>query len=372
MAQKLAENLPPPLKKSYFDCSGSHINDVELRLAKFVTGRFEVIALLHGYHGSTQGTQNVTGHGHTYRERYGPSHSNITFIPVPYPYRCQDHGTPEGCADWCLRFTEEILDWGTTGRPAALIMEPIPRAGGVIVLPKEWHQGLRRICEERGIIQIFDECHSGLGRTGRWFAFEHFDVVPDIVAIGKGLGELPLSAAIVSEQIAAQAEELGFAQSSSHSGDPLLCAGGMAATNMGVFIKGRLQSLAERYDIIGDLRGHGLMLGIEIVTDRETKEPGGDIAEAIVNECMERGLLLFYRPGPRYAIEPGHLIRLSPPIVIAEGQVDEAMTIFEEVIESVANSHGNDASPGGGDRYPDHPDPEIRIHVLRIRGRRRR
>ena len=205
--------------------------------------------------------------------------------------------------------------------------------------PKEYFEAIRRICTERGAIMIVDEAQTAFGRTGRWFAIEHFGVVPDMVTISKSLGgSVPLSAVTVTKSIAEDLEAKGFSQISSHGGDPFLCAVGLAnieiierrsllahAESIGSYLRAGLEDLMNRYEIVGDVRGIGLMLGIEIVKDKDTRRPAPDLANLITSRSMERGLILFGGLG-------SNVIRITPPLVLTSSEVDQALEIMEEAV----------------------------------------
>jgi 4-aminobutyrate aminotransferase-like enzyme len=234
------------------------------------------------------------------------------------------------------------MDQTTTGQPAAIIIEPL--LGGPIVTPsREYMQELRRFCTERGILLIVDEALTGLGRTGKWFASEHFDIVPDIMTLSKSLGgAVPLSATMVTGAIAEKLESGGYYQSTSHTGDPFLCGIGLAnlaiieeeglvenAERMGAYFKSGLEELRNQYEIVGDVRGLGLLLGLEIVRDKESAEPAKDLLRHIEDYCLDRGLILFTTEGTP-------IIRLAPPLVITRAEIDTALSIMEEAIRSAA------------------------------------
>ena len=357
LAKKMSEITPGDLHKSYFANSGSESNEAALRMAKFHTGRHEVAALVGGYHGMTYGSWSVTGTSSAQRKGLGVGMPGISFFPSPNPYRClfcKEKGT---CNLGCLEYSEELLDKTTSGEPAAIILEPIISAGGVIVPSKEYMQGIRRICTERGAMMIVDEAQTGVGRTGKWFASEHFDVVPDILTVSKGLGgSVPLCATVVRKGIAEELDAEGFAQAGSHTGDPFLCGVGLAnieiierhdlvanAERMGAYFKAGLEELRDRYEIVGDVRGLGLLLGIEIVRSKETREPAPELLQEIFSRCLERGVILF---GGRH----GNITRVAPPLVITQEEADRSLAILDEAIR-FASEGGRGVSGLSPDRH---------------------
>ena len=366
LAQKIAELTPDPLQKSFFACTGSESNELALRLVRKYTGRFEVIAVMRGYHGQTAGSASITGRGGMLREGYGPMPTGTGFIPTPYPYRCQYCRNESSCNLGCTESAETLIDTATSGRPAALFFEPLMSAAGQIVPPVEWMQEMARICRERGILMVADEALTGFGRTGKWFAFEHFGVVPDVVTCSKGLGGgVPLCAVTTSAEIADEAVEKGFSQFSSHSGDPLLCATGLAnieiieqenlvenARVVGNYMKAKLERL-QQYEIVGEARGLGLCLGLEFVTDKESRTPNFEGTAVVANYCLEHGLWLpiaipMYSPDRlerRFMEMSGaQVLRFMPPITVTTEQVDEALEILEGGIKLAQETTAASAS----------------------------
>ena len=346
LAKKLAEIVPDPLAKSYFLSTGSESVEAALRLAKKYTGRFEVVALLRGYHGRTAGSMTFTSNAKHARSGYGPLLPGAAFIPPPYCYRCAFNETLP-CKLSCLDYAEEVIDRTTSGEPAALLMEAMQGVGGTVIPPIEWMKRVRRMCDEREMLLIIDESLTGLGRTGRWFAFEHLGIVPDILTTSKALGQgVPAAAVITTEKIAEGAVAKGYVQSATHMGDPFQCAVALAnlevieserlldrAIKMGAILKKGLDELKDKFDVIGDVRGVGLFLGIEVVESKESKRPDIDRAAKLVARCEDKGLLL------GGGISIGGLgintIRLCPPLVITEEQIATALNIMEDVLPEI-------------------------------------
>ena len=367
LAQKIAELTPDPLQKSFFACTGSESNELALRLVRKYTGRFEVISVMRGYHGQTAGSASITGRGGTLREGYGPMPTGASFIPTPYPYRCQYCRNEGSCNLGCVESAETLIDTATSGKPAALFFEPLMSAAGQIVPPVEWMQDMARICRERGILMVADEALTGFGRTGKWFAFEHFGIVPDVLTCSKGLGGgVPLCAVTTSAEIADEAVRKGFSQFSSHSGDPLLCATGLAnieiveqenlvenARVVGNYMKARLEEMQQQFEIVGEARGLGLCLGLEFVTDKKSRTPNFDGTSVVANYCLEHGLWLpiaipMHSPDRlerRFMEMSGtQVLRFMPPITVTTEQVDEALDILEGGIELAEETAAASAS----------------------------
>lgn len=356
LAEKLAELAPGDLSKSFFACTGSESTEIALRMAKFYTGRQEIIAIARGYHGATYGSWSITGRGGKFRmPEYGVGMAGVHFWPTPYEYRCHFCKDSRKCDLTCLEFAEEMLKETTSGYPAAIIIEPILSAGGIVVPSKEYFREVRRICDERDILMIVDEAQTAFGRTGKWFAMEHFGVVPDMMTLSKSLGGgFPLSAVMVNDKVAEGLESKGFSQISSHGGDPFLCAAGLAvieitkkrdlvgnARKIGGYLKTELESFKERYEILGDVRGLGLMLGIEMVKDRDSLEPSPDMANGVTTRCMEKGLVLFGGLG-------SNVIRITPPLTLSRADVDKALDIIEDALKFAS-----------GKRSAKHRDPLV-------------
>jgi len=274
LAKKLSEIVPDPLSKSFFLSTGSESVEAALRLAKKYTGRFEVVAILRGYHGRTAGSQSYTSISRGARAGYGPLLPGSAFIPAPYCYRCAFNETLP-CNLSCLSYAEEVIDRTTSGQPAAMLIEIMQGVGGTIVPPAEWVGRLRRICNEREMLFIIDESLTGMGRTGKWFGFQHYDIMPDILTTSKALGQgVPVAAVITTDDIANRAVANGFDQGATHMGDAFQCAVALAnievierekllekSSKMGALLKKGLEGLQTKFEIIGDIRGKGLFLG---------------------------------------------------------------------------------------------------------------
>ena len=346
LAKKLSEIVPDPLAKSFFLSTGSESVEAALRLAKKYTGRFEVVALLRGYHGRTAGSQSFTSISRGARAGYGPLLPGSTFIPAPYCYRCAFNETLP-CNLSCLSYAEDVIDRTTSGQPAAMLIEIMQGVGGTLVPPLEWVKRLRQICHEREVLLVIDESLTGMGRTGRWFAFEHYDIVPDILTTSKALGQgVPVAAVITTDEIAEKAVKDGFDQGATHMGDSFQCAVALAnievierenllekASRMGALLKKGLEELQKKFEFIGDVRGEGLFLGIEIVDSGIGRRPDPERTIKLVTECEDRGLLL------GGGIPTGGLgtntIRLCPPLVITEEQISTALDILEDGLRKI-------------------------------------
>ena len=341
LAERLAEITPGRLRKSFFGNSGAEGIETAMRLAKAYTGRQEFITLTHSFHGRTAGTLSVTGNK-ARKTRGGPYLPGIAFAPAPYVYR-NPFGTddPEEVSARCAAMVEWAIDYQSSGDVAAFIAEPVLGEGGILIPPASYFQRVKEILDRHGILFIADEVQSGFGRTGAMFAIEHFAVEPDIMVLAKGIADgFPLSATIAPPEIADSlkpGEHL-----STFGGNPVSCAAGLAnievmrderlpqeAARKGERALSRLRDMAERHQVIGDVRGLGLMIGIELVKDRGTKEPAAKEAAAVRRLAREAGVLL------GVGGQLGNVVRIQPPLVIADAALDHALDVVDRALETV-------------------------------------
>lgn len=341
LARKLGEWLPPPLKRSLFVNTGSEANEAALRIAKLATGGYEVIALGGSWHGTT-GASAAASYASD-RRGYGPKVPGGHVIPEPNAYRCPIEHCRDTCDMTCLRVGLKTFDMASDGAPAAAIAEPVISAGGVIVPPDGYFQALRKACDARGMLLIFDEAQTAFGRVGDRFAATRLGVVPDIMSVSKTLGGgVPLAAAITSEAIEEKAHEAGFTYYTSHVSDPLPAAVGLAvletieredliprAVAMGAYLRTGLETLQQRYEAIGDVRGEGLLLGVELVQDRETRTPHHALGAVTTARCFELGLSMNIRRRP----ERGSVWRIAPPLTVTTGEIDRALDILDKALK---------------------------------------
>ncbi|MGE5255638.1 MAG: aspartate aminotransferase family protein [Hyphomicrobiales bacterium] len=336
LARKLAEIAPGRLKKSLFCPGGAEAVGIALKLARMATGRHKTISMWDAFHGATLDTISIGGEA-IFRQGIGPLLPGTEHAPPPDEYRCVfGCGSRGGCDLTCARYVEYILE--KEGDIAAVIAEPI-RSTPYIPKPEYW-QAVRRACDRHGTLLIFDEIPHALGRTGRMFTFENFGVVPDMVVIGKGLGGgvLPLAAVIAREDLDVAADRaLGHY---THEKNPVLCAAALAtidyieahdlvthARELGRYTLERLKEMKERHRLIGDVRGLGLFLGIELVKDRQTRERANGEAEAVMYAALSRGL--------SFKTTMGNILTLTPALTITREEMDRALAIIEESIAEV-------------------------------------
>jgi 4-aminobutyrate aminotransferase-like enzyme len=351
VARLLAEIAGPPFAKSVFACSGAEAVECSLRLAKFATGKFEIISVLGAYHGMTGGSFFVSSSPGFRSGAYGAGMPGVVNIALPNEYRCE-FGCNGSCTLACARQARKQIEGATSGKPAAFISEFLFSSAGVIVPPKQWVEEMRRICDDFGMLYIADEAQTGLGRTGEWFAFNHFDVKPDIIVVSKTLGGgIPLSAVIVTDAVAKTLESNNASYSSSHSGDPFLAAAGIATIgimkkhnllqnirDMGAYLKAGLQEFVEEFEIVGRASGLGLKLGMEFVEDKKSKQPSQRATREFTIRCRDKGLILGNNP------ERGNVVRILPGFTITREQVDWALQVMRESLEETTSSL-NPSSP---------------------------
>jgi len=344
LSVKLADIAPKGLQKTFLGNSGAEANETAIKLAKKFTKKHEVIALECSFHGRSIGTLSVTGQSKRKRYDMGPYLSGVYFTPAPYCYRCPFEKEYPDCDLLCARRLEDVINYHSSNNVAALIAEPILGEGGIIVPPSEYFKTIKKILDDFNVVFIVDEVQSGYGRTGKMFGIEHYDVEPDIMTLGKAIaGGLPLSACMAKAKIG-DAFEPGD-HLSTFGGNPVSCAAALA--NLQVFKeerlvdqsaeKGRylmklLNELKEKHPLIGDVRGKGLMIGIELVKDRKSKKPATDEIAKIKAGAREKGVLL--GSGGVKACT----VRLQPPLVITEDELDRAMDVFEGEIYDIERS----------------------------------
>jgi taurine--2-oxoglutarate transaminase len=345
LARLLAEVTPGDLTMSFFTNGGAEANENAIKLARWYTGRHKIITRYRAYHGATAGA--ITATGDPRRWPAEPGLPGFVRMLDPYAYRC-----PAGHPDPCPVCTgaphlEEILQYEGPQNVAAVMMETIVGTNGVLVPPDGYLQSIREVCDRHGILLILDEVMAGFGRSGTWFACEHWDVVPDILTVAKGInsGYVPLGAMVVNEKLADWVQDRFFAGGLTYSGHVLACAAAVAsieafreegvvenAAAMGEALGSGLTALAERHPSIGEVRGKGLFWGIELVRDRETREPlvpfnasGEDLAPItqIAKAAMERGL---------YLMTHWNVILVVPPLTITRDELDEGLGILDEVL----------------------------------------
>jgi 2,2-dialkylglycine decarboxylase (pyruvate) len=340
LADALSKIVPKPLRKSLLLNTGSESNEAAIKMAKLYTEGFEVIGLGGSWHGVTGSAGSVSFASD--RKGYGPGAPGTFVLPEPNAYRCPVKHCRDKCDRTCMTVGFELYDMQSVGAPAAVIAEPVISAGGVIVPPEGYFNALQSEARKRGMLLIFDEAQTAFGRLGHWFAASHLNVTPDIMTVSKTLGGgMPLAAVITNDEVEEVCHQRGFAFYTSHVSDPLPAAVGLAvletiereqllkrSQEMGSYLAERLRELQTRHEEIGDVRGMGLLMGIELVKDRETREPHHELGSLTTQRCMELGLSMNIRRRP----ERGSVWRIAPPLTVTTADVDLAMTIFDQAL----------------------------------------
>jgi 4-aminobutyrate aminotransferase len=338
---RLAEVAPAGLGKAYVKpCSGSTANEAAIRFAQHVTGRRDVVSLHRSHHGQTALTTCVSGDS---RRRAGLAHqfAGTVHVPGPYCYRCFYRQEPRTCGLLCAERVADFVDHASSGSVACLIVEPVLGNGGNIVAPDGYLGVLRRLCDERGILLIFDEVQTGIGRTGRMFAAEHHGVVPDIITVGKGLGGAgaPIAAILASDALPPMPPDL---PAFTNGGNLMAVAAALKTLEIvgrppflanvrrvGERILARVRALQERTPAIGDVRGSGLMIGVEIV--RADGEPDGALTNRLARAGLDHGLVLRTSTYGR-----GNVLKIRPPLVLDDREADTLCSRFERLMETAA------------------------------------
>jgi len=340
LADALSKIVPKPLRKSLMLNTGSESNEAAIKMAKLYTGGFEVIGLGGSWHGVTGNAGSVSFASD--RKGYGPGMPGTFVLPEPNAYRCPVKHCRDKCDRTCMTVGFELYDMQSVGAPAAVIAEPVISAGGVIVPPEGYFDALQSEARKRGMLLIFDEAQTAFGRLGHWFAASHLNVTPDIMTVSKTLGGgMPLAAVITNDEVEEVCHRRGFAFYTSHVSDPLPSAVGLAvletiereqllnrSQEMGTYLAERLRELQSRHEEIGDVRGMGLLMGIELVKDRATREPHHELGSLTTQRCLELGLSMNIRRRP----ERGSVWRIAPPLTVTTTDVDLAMTIFDQAL----------------------------------------
>ena len=340
LAKKLDEIVPVPSPtRTHFANSGTEAVETALKLAMHATGREKFIAFFNSFHGRTLGSLSLTSSKTAQRLGFKRQALDVVHVPYPNEFRnpfraedCGDGGAGQGALNWI----EERL-FKTTTPPqevAAIIVEAVQGEGGYVPAPKNFLQGLRRICDEHGILLVLDEVQSGMGRTGKMFASDHHELKPDIICIAKGIGSgLPIGATVARASLM---DWKPGAHASTFGGNPVCIAaalktielleGGLVenSAEVGAYLKGKLEDLMKKHECIGDVRGMGMMIGVEFVTDKQTNTPAPELRDRVEVACFERGLIILGAGT--------NAIRWSPPLILTKENVDVAVEIFDEAV----------------------------------------
>jgi 4-aminobutyrate aminotransferase len=339
LAEKVAQIAPGKLQKSFFTNSGTEANEAAILLARMATGAFDVIALRHGYSGGSSLTKSVTGQA-PWRAG-GVVSVGMAHAINPYCYRCPLGLKYPDCGVACANDVENLIQTSTSGHVAAFIAEPIQGVGGFITPPPEYFKIVFNTVKKYGGLFVSDEVQTGFGRTGKhWFGIEHWEVVPDVITCAKGMGNgVPIGATVTTSELAASYRGLNI---STFGGNPVTSVAARAtievieeenlrenAATVGTYFRDSLENLQQKYPLIGEVRGKGLMQGLELVKDRVTKEPAPEATAQLMERARENGLLI--GKGGLY----GNVIRLSPMLNISESDVDEAIRLMDKSFSEV-------------------------------------
>ncbi len=342
LAEKLDEIAPGDVpRRVSFGNSGAEAVEGAIKLARYATGRDKIIAFFGSFHGRTMGALSLTSRKAVQRAKFGPLIPGVIHAPYPYCYRCPYGQTPDNCAVECVKHIEDTLlqTIAPAEETAAIVVEPVQGEGGYVVPPQKFFDELARVAHANGILLVFDEVQSGMGRTGKMWAADHFGMVPDILTVAKGIASgMPLGATV------ARADLMTWppgAHASTFGGNPVACAAALVtiellqrelvenARVMGGYLMARMRPWPARFPIVGDVRGLGLMLGIEIVRDQATKEKAAAWRDRVVTLCFERGLLVLGAGD--------NTLRLCPPLVINRDQCDFALDTLEACLKQVVS-----------------------------------
>jgi 4-aminobutyrate aminotransferase len=330
---------------SFLAQSGTESVEGALKLARYVTGRPRFIGFLGGFHGRTMGALAFTSSKYTQQRGSFPTMPGVTHVPYPNSYRPLFAGADQGTA--VLDYIEHVLFPGSVppSEVAAILVEPIQGEGGYVVPPDGFLQGLRDLCDRHGILLILDEVQAGVGRTGKMFACQHWGVAPDIMTLAKGLGSgLPIGAVVAKKRI--MEKWTRGAHGNTFGGNPLCCAAALAtlelvereyaanAAAVGEHFVARLRELQVRHDVIGEVRGKGLMIGMELVKDRASRAPAKELCDAVIHRAFQNGLILLSCGAST--------VRFMPPLLVTKSEVDEAVTLLEaSLVEATAGATGH-------------------------------
>ena len=337
--EKLASITPGTLSGIQLYSDGTSAVEAGLRACRTATGKLEFVSFWRDFHGKSLGSVSLA----TMSLDKGIRAPGFFLAPHPNCYRCPFKLNYPECGIYCMEFLKKQIEEESTGRVAAIVMEPVQGWGGSIFPPAEFLPLLREYCTKKGILLMLDEILTGMGRTGKWFACEHWNIIPDVMIVGKGLGNgYPITAIVVKEEYKDVLEKMSA--SSSYGGNPVACAAALAtikvieeegllenAQRIEKVVMGRLNKMEQTHPIIGDVRGKGCLFGVELVKDKLTKEPFEEAGKLVYQKAFKKGLAW---------IPAGHILRMSPPLIMPEEVADKAIDIIEESIAEVEKKFG--------------------------------
>jgi 4-aminobutyrate aminotransferase-like enzyme len=340
LAEKVVGLLPAHLDKLFLVTTGSDATEAAMRIARCVSDGWEILAFHGAFHGRTLGAASAGGslgvkHG------YGPMVPGFLHVPYPYCYRCPFGLEHPACDLQCLKYIDWAVSKESCGAMCAVITESYQGGAGSLIPPPGWYEGLERWIRDQGLFFIFDEVQSSFGRTGKMFCMEHWDIHPDLVCLGKGLGSGVPCAAVAGRHEILDLLPPG-SMSSTNGGNPLSSAAAIAAIDimereslvenaarLGDLFRARFVEMQRSVEQLGDVRGMGLVWGLEMVTDRKSKDPDRDLTKAVIHECFQRGLAVIAPIGVL-----GNVIRVAPPLVMTEAEANESLDIFEASLKA--------------------------------------
>lgn len=345
LMEKMAGVLPGNLNAIQLYSDGTSAVEAGIRAARAITGKHEFLSCFRDFHGKSMAAVSCAQMVRGDVLSYGPTRApGFYMVPRPNPYRplfTKEDGTID--TDQYLAYYEEFIREGTVGNVAAFVLEPVQGWGGSIFPPDDFFPKLRKFCDDRNILLMDDEVLAGMGRTGEWLTMNHWDVVPDIVTLGKSFGNgFPVTAMVVKEEYAEALDKISA--SSSYGGNPMACAAALASievieeegllensTRVGNYFMKRMNEMKENHPIIGDVKGKGMLLGLELVKDKATKEPFEEAGKLVYQKAFNKGLAW---------IPAGHILRMSPPIIMDEYYAEMGLSIIEESIAEVEKEFG--------------------------------
>jgi 2,2-dialkylglycine decarboxylase (pyruvate) len=348
LARTLTATLPTPLSKVLLLTTGAEANEAAIKMAKLYTGKYEVVSFDRSWHGMTSGAASATFSAG--RRGYGPPMPGNLTLPTPNAYR-SPFRHQDGSYDWRaeLDYGFTIVDAQSSGSLAACLIEPILSSGGIIEPPPGYLRRLKDLCDERGMVLILDEAQTGIGRTGSMYAFERDGVIPDLLTLSKTLGAgLPVAAVVTSDEIETVCHDRGFLFFTTHVSDPLAAAVALTVLNvverdglvdraraLGKLLADRLAGMQARYEQVGDIRGRGLLQGMELVSEKATKAPADALGAAVTAACLDRGLHMNIVQLPGM----GGIFRIAPPLTITEAELHAGLDILDESLGDVLKTH---------------------------------
>lgn len=352
LAKTLAEITPGDLSRSFISLGGTEANEAAVKICHQYTGRRKMLTRYRTYHGGTATSMTLSsGDARGWAQVLGGT--EMITVPQPYCYRCMFGQKYPDCELRCVKYIDEVIELeGGEQKVAGIIFEPVTGANGIIVPPPEYMPELRKVCDKWGVLMIADEVMSGCGRTGKWFAMDHWDTVPDIMTMAKGLtcGYVPLGATVVRKPIADRFKEQFFAHGATYAGHALACAAALAvipiyeedglienSAKMGAYLLEKAKEMGEKHPCVGDVRGLGLFVGLELVKDKKTKEPIMPLAAKIkpgVNPKIAVAQQLGAMGMMAMAANPGNVIAMAPPLIVTKSEIDEGIAIMDKALEA--------------------------------------